>query len=208
MFEALARADGISAHAAGFQAKWRTVAIYGADSNEVAEAHNHRARRGLGWQRLKWVCEVHRVATAHASTFESVESAIAGLIHIGLSLSTSASATVFRDVLRDTIRARIYLRGGALSAEAQSHKACVLKIFLSFGRNRNLSKDDANLFSKRGLARPTVRAIFSKTSRRHHPRPTHVGERYRVRVVRQPCTALAAITLERRGHRCVANRVA
>ena len=80
------------------------------------------------------------MATAHASTFESVESAIACLIHIGLSLSTSAAATVFRDVLRGTIRARISLRGGALSAEAQSHKACVLKIFLSSGRNRNFRR--------------------------------------------------------------------
>jgi hypothetical protein len=45
VFEALAKADGVSAHAASFQTKWRVAATDGAGSNEVAEAHIHRARR-------------------------------------------------------------------------------------------------------------------------------------------------------------------
>ena len=135
VFAALARSDGLSPDAGAFLSKWRVAAADGASSNEVANSMTLQPRRGPGWQRTKWLCEVHRVATAHTGTFDLVDSTTSGLIRLSLSLSASAAASVFVNVFE-----RPHSHPALFPQRRPSCRSRLVNIFLSSGPNRSYWK--------------------------------------------------------------------
>ena len=137
VFAALAQCDALSPSAQEFDMGWRFAVTDGAGSNDIAGEMVLVRRRGGGWERTRWLCELHRSATAHVETFSLVDSAVSGMIRLALSLSLGSASVVFRATLKDTIAARISIRSGTLSSEAQEYKTHVMRLFLSCGRKRN-----------------------------------------------------------------------
>eukprot|EP00971_Amphidinium_carterae_P347988 6490258-Amphidinium_carterae.2 len=100
-------------------------------------AYNLKCERDISnlrgsWQHMGVHCDIHATSNAHHRTFEHLlPDQVVGLLHVALSVQLGSALSCFRSCLKTEIRQRLKVYRGHASAEARSHRAAILDLFMS-----------------------------------------------------------------------------
>jgi hypothetical protein len=138
MIQCLHDVGAASFEESGFQQCTRIVSLDSHPSNFVVERRLRRRRRRLSksWQTALFPCEQHKSGKIRDVATKPFESAVSGIINLGLSISQHGQLIDFQDCAREWVRANSLVLVGEPPPEVAARRNLVFKWFISGGVNQ------------------------------------------------------------------------